>query len=210
MSGALERILYNYPKSYLSDIDVSILIKGTPDSRYGQIKRLLAQKKLLRIRRGLYCLSDKIQPNTKSHPFELAQYIYGPSYISLESALSYHRLIPEAVYEVTSVCIKRSKIFDTPIGLFSYKNLYCEQFYTDVDVVIEKGAQFLMAKPWKAISDYIFLYKKNWDGLQSMIEDLRIDHDDLPLLNIQEMERLDAYYQNQRVSRFLKKVYRST
>jgi hypothetical protein len=38
---------------------------------------------------------------------------YALSAISLESALSFHDLIPEAVHSVTSVAIKRTKEFST-------------------------------------------------------------------------------------------------
>src|SRR5579863_1173434 len=99
---SLERTLQGYPRPYLTDAELEALLEGTPDSRYGKVKRLLAQGKLLHIRRGLYCLTDMLGYLIKPHPFELAQYIYGPSYISFESALSFYQLIPETVYTVTS------------------------------------------------------------------------------------------------------------
>ncbi|HSW71384.1 MAG TPA: hypothetical protein VLH77_05335 [Gammaproteobacteria bacterium] len=68
----------------------------------------------------------------KPHPFELAQYIYGPSYISLESALSFHKLIPETVYTVTSTTVKRSREFQTPLGVYSFLHLPPENFYVEV------------------------------------------------------------------------------
>ncbi len=208
MTGSLEDILYRYQRPWLTDVDISILYTCTPDSRYGQVKRLLDQGKLIHIRRGLYCLGEKMGHVIKPHPFELAQYIYGPSYISLESALSFHGLIPEAVYEITSTCIKRAKTFQTPLGVFSYTHLPSENFYLDVEIVTESNAQFFIAKPWKAICDYVFCYKKNWKGLAPLFESLRIDQDELPILSDIDMERLDAYYQNLRIRHFLKWVGR--
>ncbi len=206
MTGSLENVLNGYQRPWLTDVDISLLAKGTPDSRYSQIKRLLAQDKLLHIRRGLYCFGDRMGQRVKPHPFELAQYIYGPSYISLEAALGFHGLIPEAVYEITSVCIKRSKVFNTPLGIFSYAHLPIENFYLDVDIVTANNARFFVAKPWKAICDYVFCYKKDWTGLEPLFESLRIDPDELPTLGDKEMEMLDAYYHNQRISIFLKKI----
>jgi hypothetical protein len=63
-----------------------------------------------------------------------------------------------------------------------------------------------MAKPWKAICDYIFCYKKIWDSLESLLESLRIDPENLPILSLEEKERLDEYYQQSKVSRFLKMI----
>src|SRR5689334_8528842 len=102
-------ILRSWPHTRITNAELETLLGGSPDSRYGKVKRWLAQGKLMHIRKGLYLLTDVLGYSEKPHPFELAHYIYAPSYISLESALSYHKLIPEAVYTTTSVCIKRSK-----------------------------------------------------------------------------------------------------
>jgi hypothetical protein len=56
-------------------------------------------------------------------PMEIANPLYGPSYISLEYALSYYGLIPERVESITSVTTKRSKKFITPLGSFSYEHI---------------------------------------------------------------------------------------
>jgi predicted transcriptional regulator of viral defense system len=209
MSDALEYIFHRYPRPFLTDIELYSLLEGTPNSRYSRVKRLLAQGRLLHIRRGLYGLTDKIGFFIKKpHPFELAQYIYGPSYISLESALSFHGLIPEAVYEITSVCMKRSQQFNTPLGIFSYSTLPSNDFFFDVERIEENNYQFFIAKPWKAICDYIYCYKKNWKDLQPLIKGLRINTENLPILGWEEMELLIEFYHHQRISRFLKNIRR--
>jgi hypothetical protein len=158
----LEEILRQRPTPYLTDGELEHLLDSTQNSRFSKVKRLIAQGKLLHIKRGLYCITEKVGYPTKPHPFCLAQYIYGPSYISLESALSYHQLIPEAVYTTTSVCTKRSKEFHTPLGVFSFNHLPGINFFTEVELIKEDDYQFFMAKPWKAICDYVFCYKKDW------------------------------------------------
>ena len=205
-SRLLESKLRNYPRPFLTDAEIDTLLDGTPDSRYGKVKRLLAQGKLLHIRRGLYCLTDAVGCKVKPHPYELAQYIYGPSYISLESALSFHKLIPEGVFTVTSATGKRSKEFHSTLGVFSYLHLPLENLFTGVEIINEDGRQFFVAKPWKAICDYVFCYKKNWKGLEPLLENLRIELDSLPMLRNEEIQLLDEYYQSARVSRFLKGV----
>ena len=206
MSSQLEDLLGHYPRPYLTDIELEALLGGTPDSRYGKVKRLLAKEKLLHLRRGLYGLTDKIGHTTKPHPYELAQYMYGPSYISLESALSYHRLIPETVYTITSVTTKRSKKFQTPIGAFEYIHLPSTGFYTDVALIQEGSYRFFMANPWKAICDYIFCYKKDWKNIEPLSESLRIDLEALAPLNQAECQSLAEYYQSNRIHLFLKGI----
>jgi len=202
----LEDLLRAFPRPFVTDGELEGLLPGTPDSRYSKVKRLIAQGKLHHIRRGLYCLTDRMQFVTKPHPFELAQLIYGPSYISLESALSFHQLIPERVYTVTSTTCKRSKEFKTPLGLFSFLHLPLENFYTEVELVTESNSHFFMAKPWKAICDFIYCYKKDWQGLSPLVESLRIQPESLPELRDEQIELLDEYYHHMRINRFLKSV----
>lgn len=204
----LEESLRRYSRPYLTDRELEFLLDGTPDSRYGKTKRMLAQGKLLHIRRGLYSLTDKLGYRTKPHSFELAQFIYGPSYISLESALSYHQLIPERVYTITSCTGKRAKKFETPLGHFNYMHLPEENLFTEVELIKENEYQFFIAKPWKAICDYIYCYKHDWKDLDPLQNSLRIEIEDLPLLREEEIQLLEEYYHQKRISRFLKNIRR--
>jgi predicted transcriptional regulator of viral defense system len=208
MARSVEKALRRNPRSYITDAELAVLLGGTSDSRYSKVKRLVAQDQLIHIRRGLYCLTEALGFPTKPHPFELAQLIYAPSYISLESALAYHQLIPEAVYVTTSVCTKRSKVFHTPLGEFSYLHLPRENFYAEVELIIENDYRFFIAKPWKAICDYVFCYKKDGSQLAPLLQNLRISHEDLPMLHEEERDRLDEYYRHSRLTRFLKNVKR--
>jgi hypothetical protein len=206
MTNSLERKLRNYPHPYLTDSEVENLIDGTRDSRYSKVKRMLAQGKLLHIKRGLYCITDEIGYFKKPHPFELAQYIYGPSFISLESALSYHNLIPEAVYTTTSATGKRFKEIKTPLGHFSYQQVPLKDLYTEVALIKDNENTFFMAKPWRAICDYIYCHRKNWYSLDPLIKSLRINVENLPHLRHEEIQLLDEYYHQNRMSRFLKNI----
>ncbi len=113
------------PKSdFFSSGELAIWQPGSDDSRYGQVKRAIASGEIEGIRRGLYILGPKHR-RTSPHLFALAQHIYGPSYISCESALSFWGLIPERVYTTTSMTSKRSTEFQTPLGIFSFQHIPC-------------------------------------------------------------------------------------
>jgi predicted transcriptional regulator of viral defense system len=202
--------LYNIarPNSLITDTELAFWLDGSPDSRYGKVKRLQQQGKLLHIRRGLYSVADASTPSAMLHPFELAHHIYAPSYISLESALAYYQLIPEAVYVTTSVSIKRSKEFDTPVGKFTYLKLPTKNFYLNVELITTNNHRFLIAKPWKAIFDYVYGYKKDWYNLDPLWKSLRIELDELPTLSEPEIELFDDYYASQRMTRFLRGIRR--
>ena len=73
----------------------------------GQNSQIVASGEIVRIRKGLYAFGAPLQRAPISREL-LANLIYGPSYISLDYALSYHGLIPERVETVTSVTLGRS------------------------------------------------------------------------------------------------------
>ncbi len=213
MTSQLEQKLRNYPKLYITDSELPALLEGSSDdSRHGQVKRALAKGVLLRIRRGLYAIPRGLFGRQTLHPFELALKIYGPSYISLESALSYHHLIPEAVYTITSVTPKRATKFNTPLGLFTYTHLPPENFFVEVERREEEGQLnktiFFMATPWKAITDYVFCYKKNWNSLDPLVNSLRIEPESLPVLDQNLLDNLESYYKSVRITKFLRGVAR--
>ena len=137
---------------------------------------------LIGVKKGLYVFS----PDHAPEPFRketLANLIYGPSCVSLESALSFYGLIPERVETITSVTPKRDKSFETPVGGFTYRYLSLEKYSEGIDVVwMDPQHPVLMATPEKALADYIVLNKvrsiKTAEDARVFLEqDLRIDPD---------------------------------
>ncbi len=183
--------------------DVITVVDGSNFSRHGLIKRAISSGEILNIRRGLYCLAPKFQKKTVS-VYSLAQRIYGPSYVSLETALSYHGWIPEAVYACTCVVYRTARQFETPLGIFSYKHVPQQTFYSSVERCEDKnGNVFLLATPVKALADYVYLHRLNWTGIADPAKSLRIDLEDLESVNHQVLSDLAENYTNSRVKKFL-------
>jgi hypothetical protein len=123
-------------------------LAGWADKR-GKIARMIGSGELIQLRRGLYATRRDI------NPFCLAASIYGPSYISFDTALSYHGLIPEAVYEVTSATMKRSREFENSFARYRYRNVPRRVYPVGVERRTEGGVPFLIASPTKALCDRI-------------------------------------------------------
>ena len=137
----------------------------------------------------------------------VAQHIYGPSYISLESALSWHGWIPEAVYTLTSVSFYKSKDYKTPLGLFSYSHVPQNIFYESVERHIDQeGYIFFMAKPLKALVDYIYINKIDFDSVDFLLNSLRIEKEELNKLQNRDFNLLAENYENEKVNQFLSKI----
>lgn len=132
--------------------------------------------------------------------------IYGSSFISLESALSYHGWIPEAVYTTTSVTIKRPREFKTQFGMFSYQHILDESFYLGVKRIEFENNVFFMANPWRAIADFAYVSRKAWKNLDELVGDLRIDEDVIYGSYKEQLTILSERYSSIRVRKLLKKL----
>jgi hypothetical protein len=158
-----------------------------------KIRHLIKEGLLEPVKRGLYIAGPKIS-SSRPDPFLIANHILGPSYVSLESALSFHGLIPEQVYEITSVATKATRKFATPLGIYSYTRLPLPYYSYGIRSV-EAGMQqrFLIASPEKALFDKIITttgveFRSRRSVLSYMENDLRIEMDALKNLDIESME----------------------
>jgi len=207
MQKLTEIILKKHPARVLADYEVAILLSGNADRRYGLVKRALAAGELIQVRRGLYAVS----PILSGQPvdlFELAGRIYGPSYVSLESALAFHGLIPEAVHSVTSITLKRSLEFKTPLGVFSYVRIPSFGLFSGVERKSSSGGISFIAEPLKALADYAFVHKKKWMSFRDAVEDLRLDEGELGAWTVAQVDELLPFYGSRWVRNFLKQVRR--
>lgn len=202
MKNLVEMIQNTIPYDSFSDTELDHLLPGSPHSRYGLIKRAVAGGNFIRLRRGLYCLGEKFRRQSLNL-FVLAQKIYGPSYISFQSSLSYHEWIPEAVYTVTSSCLNRSKTYQTPLGIFSYVSIPAKIFLAGVDLVRTEKETFLMASPLRALADIVYAGKKNWKGIHPLIHDLRIEEESLSAIKLTDVEVMLKACPHRRVQNFL-------
>lgn len=157
-------------------------ILGAYRSPNDKIARMVDEGLLLPIKKGAYVISPDITGIPVSLPL-VANLLYGPSYVSMDYALHHYGLIPERVVEVTSMTTKRGKLFDLPVGRFSYIHSPVALYAIGIDRV-ENADQtgFLMACPEKALCDkLLFTRNLNIRTARAMEEllfaDLRVDED---------------------------------
>ena len=106
---------------------------------------------IARIKRGLYGFPGELPPE----PY-IANRLCEPSYVSLEFALAYHRVIPETVYEITSVTPKATRHFNTLGKAFTYRRIKKAGF-TGYVSIRRAGVSYLIAEPEKAFIDAVYL-----------------------------------------------------
>lgn len=177
-----------------------------------KIASLLARGDLVQLRRGLYLLGAELRGAPVSLPL-VANVLFGPSYVSLDFALSWHALIPEGVVEVSSVTPRRTREYATPVGRFSYMHLSLVTY--GMGVRMEKtpeGASFLMASPEQALCDKVLLTRNlNAVSVASMraylLEDLRMEPQALGALDTSIIQQcLEAGHKPRQLAALLQAV----
>ncbi len=190
--------------------DSTVIKNSFPNLSAGAVKaavnRALSKKEIYRLRPGLYCLIKELR-KSELHPFVIAGMLRSPSYISLESALSYHGLIPEAVYQVSCITSARSKLFQTPLGNFSFHKIPSNSFRAGVKAVeFDNKMWAFIAEPLRAIADLVYLRKEiTWkeDHLDFLTQSLRIEPHDLSQLSFEQFDNVLNSIRNKRTRRYL-------
>ena len=153
-----------------------------------KVRSLEAAHKIIRLKKGLYLVAPNVSRVALSTEL-IANHLYAPSYVSMQTALRYYGLIPEAVYTTQSMTLKHSRSFDTPVGRFEYKNMSREAFSIGITSINMQSYAFLMATPEKALCDLIanspkvnLRYQKDVENY--LEEDIRMEIDDFRNMDI--------------------------
>ena len=150
-------------------IDAQTLLKLLADYKKPReaILRMVKNEELIRLKNGFYLINEKItHGSSRVIPFEqVANLLYGPSYVSMEWALSFYGMIPERVHTVTSMTLGRNKEYHTSVGYFSYYTLSSESYSIGITQKNSRDLRggFLLASPEKALADMVFKTCKNLD-----------------------------------------------
>lgn len=208
MQTLTERVFLLSPPGGLFDSAVirNLFPESTEGALKAQVNRALKNREIFRLKSGLYCLAQEYR-NSELHPFSIAGMLYSPSYISLESALSYHSLIPEMVYDVTSVSALRSRSYETVIGNFSFTKIPTNNFKANVSAerFNDNGWAFI-AGPLRAIADLVYLRKEiTWqtDRLGFLLDSLRMEEEELLQISFDPYEDVYNSIRNKRTKAYL-------
>lgn len=170
--------------------DYTFLMDSLSDykSPRSKVTHLLRSGEIIRVKKGLYVFGSQQRRSLLSLEI-LANQIYGPSYVSLEYALSFYGLIPEFVAEVTSVTTKKQKKYETPIGRFSYTPIPVALFSTGFTwLQMTDYGSALIATPEKALADLLYVRKikitSKSDLEDLLFEDLRLYRTGIEKLHI--------------------------
>jgi predicted transcriptional regulator of viral defense system len=158
-----------------------------------KLTQMIKKGEVIQIVRGVY-ITSKDDPR-----LPVASMIYSPSYISFETALDYHQMIPERTYAIkcAGFRLNKDKRFDTPFGRYSFHYLPDAVFPLALEPAEEDGYGFRLATKEKALCDTLYKIrgikgKKAIDDL--LFEDLRFDEDDIGSLDWKLISDIVPFY----------------
>lgn len=149
---------------------------------------------LLHLKRGVYAFSGRVLEQS-----DAARLLYAPAYISMESALHFHSLIPDVVFAMTLVTPKTTRRFQTPLGQFIYRHIQPKLFFGF-------NPETLMAEKEKALADFFYLESGNLSPTPECFDEMRwqnlksLDFKKLTAYGkktgVKKVEKLIAYLKN--------------
>ena len=195
----------------ITESQLARLIGGTPQRRYSLVNRALHQGELLHLRRGRYLLSS-VRQHRKVNLFVLAQSLLPGSYVSFETALSFHGWIPESTQVTMSVTPgRRRQEIDIPeFGIFRFYSLALRTGYLleGVERHVFVGQSALVAQPLRALLDIMYLRKIDVSDIMDFLGGMRIDAELLAHIVDRELALMLQVYKHNRMLSIIKAFQR--
>jgi predicted transcriptional regulator of viral defense system len=133
--------------------------------------------------------------------FLISNKIYDPSYVSLETALSYYGLIPEQVFNVTCISTNRIKTFKTVLGNFTFKRVPLELYFGYKTIKCGQ-LNFKIADKEKTILDYFYQHRHL--RTKTDFESVRLNREELQ--NTLDKQKLEQYLTKYRSKTFVRTI----
>jgi predicted transcriptional regulator of viral defense system len=194
-------------KSEVFDYQLLISLLGNLKKPRDKISALLAENKIVRVKKGLYVFGQEWRQKPLCLE-TIANLIYGPSCISFETALNHYGMIAERAQVITSLAIGDSKMFYTPLGTFEYRAIAKEKFKVGIEYIDlgDEGGYFIASRE-KAVVDLIYRTAgiRTLEQLRFFLfEEMRLDESMFRKLDFSKLQELCNAYQKTSVKMLVK------
>ncbi len=153
--------IHQSKKKFFTSLEIGQLLEiANSRTLENIIKKLIQEKVLLSLEKGKY-----LMPSAQASDFEIAQFLYSPSYISFETALNYHGILSQFPIEITSATTKKRVNKQFAGKIYSYAKLG-----TNLFTGYYKADDFLIAEPEKALFDQLYMISKSFKTVEYLDE----------------------------------------
>jgi predicted transcriptional regulator of viral defense system len=116
--------------------------------------RWISKGYFVRLKRNLYEFLER-GPELKIPDLYVANRLYEPSYVSLETALSIYSIIPDIAIGVTSITSRPTRTFKNKYGSFFYRACQ-KKYFTGYRLMTYEGFKVCIADKEKAVVDFLY------------------------------------------------------
>lgn len=151
--------------------------------------------KLLRLKRGIYTTRAYVEKMKNRGEVEvfldfLANFLYSPSYLSLETILYRHNILTEIPVNLTSVTKNKTATLTNKLGNFLYHKIK-PSLFCGFELSEESGFFLVRASKAKALFDFLYL-RKNVLPNKTAVKELRLNLEHLNRADITELKKYVA------------------
>jgi len=151
--------------------------------------------KFLRLKRGVYTASNYIEKMKNRGQIEmfmdfLANFLYKPSYLSLETVLYRHNILTDVPFHLTSITKNKTIVFKNKLGHFFYYKIK-PSLFCGFELSEEFGFSIMRATKAKALFDFLYL-RKNILPVKEAVKELRLNVENLNRADIKELKKYAA------------------
>lgn len=143
----LIQTLQSLNRDYFTIADLEKITNLSRSSLKVSLSRLVKNKVLIRLKRGIYVLKNSLLNIEK-----IANQLYYPSYLSFESALSYYGILSQVSYTKTFATNNTSKRLILGKTEIEFRRLKSSLFF---GYVLKNG--IYIAEPEKALLDQLYM-----------------------------------------------------
>lgn len=177
---------------YLTRKNLEIILGTKRRTLDYRIASLIKKGVMSKIKSGFYISNEYLKSETNNGKYleYIGCILKEPSYISLRYALSKYNLIPESIFDITYVTLKKTNRFDTSLVSFSYKNI-SKNLYFGYANTNYKDRVVNFAYPYKAIFDLFYYAKFNSkEEIQDYVISSRINWENLDTNNKIQLKKI--------------------
>ncbi len=167
-----------------------------------QLTRWQKKGLLVSLRKGVYLLNSD-ERKVDIDQTAIANVLYQPSYISLEYALNFYGLIPEAVSDITSVSTRKTALFNNGLGTFRYQHIQPQAFRGFKKAGTGQNAVF-MAEGEKAVVDFLYLNLKQFQDNTREVLEQSYRFQNIETLAPKRLVELALLFNNEKLNRIVK------
>ena len=151
--------------------------------------------KFLRLKRGVYTTNNYIEKMKNRGHMEvfmdfLANFLYKPSYLSLEIVLYRYNILTDTPFHLTSITKNKTIVFNNKLGNFFYYKIK-PSLFCGFQASEEFGFSVMRATKAKALFDFLYL-RKNILPVKEAVKELRLNVENLNRADIKELKKYAA------------------